>query len=88
MFTRVDRMGMPAISTALIGSAEKNNYNDDSPADDVIPYRHGQELFRAANEPKRFLKIRGGHNEGFMLSGQTYVDGLDAFLTAHLGQAD
>jgi hypothetical protein len=30
-YIRVDRMGMPAVATALIGSSNKNNYNDDSP---------------------------------------------------------
>lgn len=35
-YTRVDRMGMPAVSTALISSAMKNAYNDANPADDVI----------------------------------------------------
>lgn len=34
-FVRVDRMGMPAVSTALIGSDQKNPYNDASPADDA-----------------------------------------------------
>jgi hypothetical protein len=34
-FTRVDRMGMPAVSTALIGSAMKNAYNDANPSDDA-----------------------------------------------------
>jgi hypothetical protein len=34
-YTRVDRMGMPAVATALIGSASKNTYNDDSPAVDA-----------------------------------------------------
>lgn len=34
-YVRVDRMGMPAVSTALIGSAAKNGYNDASPADDA-----------------------------------------------------
>lgn len=34
-YTRVDRMGMPAVSTALIGSSMKNAYNDADPADDV-----------------------------------------------------
>lgn len=34
-YTRVDRMGMPAVSTALIGSAMKNAYNDANPADDA-----------------------------------------------------
>ncbi len=31
MFTRVDRMGMPAVSTALIPGPHKNAYNDDTP---------------------------------------------------------
>ena len=34
-YTRVDRMGMPAISTAVISSAQKNAYNDANPADDA-----------------------------------------------------
>ena len=34
-YTRVDRMGEPAVSTALISTASKNAYNDDSPADDA-----------------------------------------------------
>lgn len=34
-------------------------------ADEVIPFRQGEELFAAANEPKRFLPIEGGtHNIG------------------------
>ena len=33
-------------------------------ADSVVPYRLGQELFQAANEPKRFITIpRGDHND-------------------------
>lgn len=34
-YVRVDRMGMPAVATALVGSALKDNYNDDDPADDA-----------------------------------------------------
>jgi hypothetical protein len=38
-FVRVDREGMPAVSAALIGAAQKNNFNDDDPADDASgPY--------------------------------------------------
>jgi hypothetical protein len=36
MYTRVDRMGMPAVATALIGSAMKNAYNDANPSDDEM----------------------------------------------------
>ena len=35
-YTRVDRMGMPAVATALIsGNDDKNAYNDDAPAIDA-----------------------------------------------------
>lgn len=34
-YVRVDRMGMPAVATALIGSASKTAYNDDDPAIDA-----------------------------------------------------
>lgn len=33
-FVRVDRMGMPAVATALVGSAAKNTYNDGDPSND------------------------------------------------------
>lgn len=35
MYVRVDRMGMPAVATLLIGTAEKTAYNDDDPATDA-----------------------------------------------------
>ena len=31
--------------------------------DPVIPYQHGKRLFAAANEPKQFQRLRGGHIE-------------------------
>ena len=34
-YVRVDRMGMPAVATALISSSHKNEYNDDSPPEDA-----------------------------------------------------
>ncbi|RVQ65175.1 DUF4331 domain-containing protein [Croceicoccus ponticola] len=34
-YVRVDRMGMPAVATALIGSDQKTAYNDADPADDA-----------------------------------------------------
>jgi fermentation-respiration switch protein FrsA (DUF1100 family) len=37
-----------------------------SPEDEIVPYRIGQKLFLAAAEPKDFLKIHGGHNDGSM----------------------
>ena len=59
-----------------------------SPDDDLIPFRNGRELFAAANEPKQFLEISGDHNEGFLASGATYIDGLNSFLSAYLPRPD
>lgn len=54
--------------------------------DDIIPVRHGRALFAAANEPKQLLEMRGDHNQGFLISGHAYVEGIDAFLKTHLGR--
>jgi hypothetical protein len=48
--------------------------------DRLIPYRHGKRLFELAPEPKQFLDIEGDHNDGFLLSGTTYTDGVNSFL--------
>jgi fermentation-respiration switch protein FrsA (DUF1100 family) len=49
--------------------------------DDIIPFSHGRRLSEMAAEPKRFLEITGTHNEGFIVAGKDYEDGLDAFLS-------
>jgi uncharacterized protein len=55
-----------------------------SPDDEIIPFRHGEAIFAGAHAPKEMLRLRGGHNDGFFLSGERYVLGLDAFLRRHL----
>ncbi len=55
-----------------------------SPDDDIIPYENGQNLYNSAREPKEFLEIRGRHNDGFLVSGRTYIDGIDNFIEASL----
>jgi uncharacterized protein len=44
-----------------------------SPEDTILPYEFGQKLFAAANEPKTFVTISGGHNDGFDTSGEKYT---------------
>lgn len=51
--------------------------------DEMMPFSHGQKLFDAAPEPKRFLEIRGGHNDGFLISGRMYEEGFRSFLSLH-----
>ena len=55
--------------------------------DEIVPFRLGRAVFEAANAPKHFLEIRGGHNDGFLRSHQAYVDGLDRFVSEVLAGA-
>jgi len=48
--------------------------------DDIVPYAHGKRLYEAANEPKAFLEMRGGHNDGFIFTQPEWVAQLGAFL--------
>jgi len=54
-----------------------------SPDDEIVPYVQGMRLFEKSHGPKEFLPISGGHNEGFLMSGKAYKNGLDAFLTRY-----
>ena len=51
-----------------------------SPDDEIIPFEHGKKLFEKAVQPKEFLQIEGGHNEGFLISGNLYLKGIKGFL--------
>ena len=51
-----------------------------SSGDDVIPYTHGQALFAAAREPKAFLELSGGHNDGFLYMREEWIAAVGAFL--------
>ena len=48
--------------------------------DEIIPFRHGEAIFAAANEPRTLLTIRGTHNDAFLLDERAYVAGLRTFL--------
>ncbi|UCD93347.1 MAG: alpha/beta hydrolase [Candidatus Zixiibacteriota bacterium] len=52
--------------------------------DEFVPHRHGQRLFKAANEPKQFLEINGGHNDGFSVSREYYQGEIDKFLSRYV----
>ncbi len=52
--------------------------------DEIVAFRHGERLYGSANSPKELLEIRGGHNDGFLVSGAHYTRRLDGFLR-HVG---
>ncbi len=51
-----------------------------SPHDEIVPYEQGQALYDAANPPKRFLELAGGHNDGFIFMREPWVNVLKDFL--------
>jgi len=55
-----------------------------SEQDDLIPYKFGKRLFEIAPGPKMFVTIHGDHNEGFLLSKDIYVEGLDRFIGTYI----
>jgi len=50
------------------------------PQDEVIPFRQGEKIFKAAREPKTFVTLQGGHNGGYLLSQPAYEQALEAFI--------
>lgn len=48
--------------------------------DHIIPFAHGQALYERATQPKKFLEIRGDHNNGFVQSKDIYIKGWNEFL--------
>jgi fermentation-respiration switch protein FrsA (DUF1100 family) len=73
-YSTIDKMGSINCPKLIIHSHE----------DEIIPFGHGKALYENAFQPKEFLEIKGGHNEGFLISGKAYNDGLKFFLRKYL----
>ncbi|MBE0536240.1 MAG: alpha/beta hydrolase [Phycisphaerae bacterium] len=49
--------------------------------DEVVPFWHGEALYEAANEPKRFLWVDGaGHNDLLWVAGIRYKRAMEDFV--------
>ncbi len=48
--------------------------------DEIIPIKLGQKLFKAAPEPKKFIMISGGHNDGYMVDADKFIDTIKTFI--------
>jgi len=54
-----------------------------SQTDEIIPYKYGRALFEKAQAPKIFLELKGGHNDGFITTGPSYIQGLENFIRTY-----
>jgi fermentation-respiration switch protein FrsA (DUF1100 family) len=52
--------------------------------DEIIPIAMGKAIYGAVKQHKKFLELRGDHNNGFMISQREYVAGLKDFIQAIL----
>jgi len=48
--------------------------------DEIVPFSHAKQLFEAAPTSRRLMVLRGGHNDGFIVSMDDYLQGLNFFL--------
>ena len=55
-----------------------------SPQDEIVPFTHGQELFQIAPEPKQFLTLQGGHNNGFIFMREAWIMAMEGFMRKNL----
>ena len=55
-----------------------------SPQDEIVPFAHGQALYQAAPDPKQFLELQGGHNNGFIYMRDDWVNVLNEFIDRYV----
>ena len=49
--------------------------------DEIIPFKYGVALFEASAGPKKFIILKGGHNDSFLNSREEYLLAIKAFLS-------
>lgn len=50
--------------------------------DELIGFHHGEELYEIADQPKTIVELRGGHNDSFFVSKDSYEAGWENFIEA------
>jgi len=50
--------------------------------DETVPFGMGKRLYNRAHRPKQFMRIRGGHNDAFVSTGEPYEVGIRRFIEA------
>ncbi len=55
-----------------------------SPDDEIMPFDLGEKVYLSANQPKRFVKMKGDHNYGFILSQPGYQQALAEWMKSQL----
>jgi len=51
-----------------------------SRSDTTVPFALADKLYRAAQEPKEFIELSGGHNDAFLVSPEKFISSISAFI--------
>lgn len=52
--------------------------------DEIIPFSHGERIYSSISGKKKFLRLRGSHNDGFVRSSPAYIKAVSGFLDTTL----
>lgn len=50
--------------------------------DELIGFHHGEGLYEIADQPKTFVELRGGHNDSYYVSKDSFEAGWENFIEA------
>jgi fermentation-respiration switch protein FrsA (DUF1100 family) len=67
-------------SIERIGSINMPKLFIHSPEDSIIPYAHGQRLYAAANSVKRFVDVKGGHQNAYSIDKAKYYGAITQLM--------
>ena len=56
--------------------------------DEIIPYEEGRKIYASVPGDREFLDMRGGHNDGFIVSAPDYQRGIQLFIDRQLQHAN
>lgn len=71
-------------SLSMIGNVRCPVLVAHSSEDEMIPFGHGKRLYEKAPEPKKFVEMKGQHNDGGIIINEGYQKALKEFLEEHL----
>ena len=67
-------------SIERIGSVKMPKLFLHSPEDSIIPFVHGQRLYAAANNVKRFVDVKGGHQNAYRIDKAKYYGAITQLM--------
>jgi hypothetical protein len=52
--------------------------------DEIVPFSHGERLFKEANPPKEFYPMKGSHNEAIFIYQKEFISRIKGFVKKYI----